>query len=122
MNVIRALQILSATSILFCSLVHASTISATDAKNHIGSQAEVCGNVASANHSTRSTGKPIFLNLDRAYPNHVFTVVIFEDYQGNFSYDLMSLKGKDICVSGRIDEYQGLPQIKARNESQIKVT
>lgn len=109
-----------AAQLVFCSSSQADSITSTEAKDYIGVTATVCGVVASANHAIRSTGKPIFLNLDEAFPNHVFTAVIFEDYQQNFSYDLTRLKGKYICVSGRVDEYKGLPQIKVRTQNQIK--
>src|SRR5262245_6692360 len=68
------------------------------AKNYIGKSETVCGQVASANYAPRNRGRPTFLNLDRAYPNHIFTVVIWGNDRVNFrdaperAYD-----GKRIC-------------------------
>jgi hypothetical protein len=39
-------------------------ITASEAKNHIGERATVCGHVASIRYADRSKGQPTFLNLD----------------------------------------------------------
>lgn len=58
----------------------AQTITAADAKNHIGEHAAtVCGKVASERTATNSRGKPTFINLDSAYPNQVFTILVWDD-------------------------------------------
>jgi len=88
---------------------------------HVGESATVCGQVASARFATNSNGQPTFLNLDKAYPKHIFTAVIFGDYRGNFDYAPESLKGAYICVTGRIDQYKGKPQVKVRNSKQIEI-
>ena len=93
----------------------------TDAVNHVGEQAEVCGKVASATFSTRSNGKPTFLNLGIAFPNHVFTVVVWGNVRPKFSYSPESLEGKTICVQGLITEYQGNPQIVVSGPSQLRI-
>jgi len=99
--------------------LQAGRISAPEASAHIGDHATVCGVVASANYATRSRGKPTFLNLDRPYPNHIFTAVIFDDYRSRFDYPPESLAGKRICVSGLVEEYKGRPQIKVKRPDQI---
>jgi hypothetical protein len=50
----------------------AATLTAADAKNHIGEQATVCGNVAGEKAATSSRGEPTFINLDAAFPNRLF--------------------------------------------------
>jgi hypothetical protein len=52
-------------------------LTAAEAKDHIGKKLIVCGTVVSARHATRSRGQPTFLNLDKPYPNQIFTVVIW---------------------------------------------
>lgn len=98
-----------------------SKITASQASEHVGESATVCGQVASARFATNSNGQPTFLNLDKAYPKHIFTAVIFGDYRGNFDYAPESLKGAYICVTGRIDQYKGKPQVKVRNSKQIEI-
>lgn len=51
-------------------------LTASEAKNHIGEEATVCGKAASARYAASSRGQPTFLNLDKPYPNPVFTVKI----------------------------------------------
>ena len=68
----------AAVALLWCALTYAQkSISAREAKDHVGQKATVCGKVASANYAVGSPGSPTFLNLDRAYPHQVFTIVIW---------------------------------------------
>ena len=103
------------------ALLAADNLKPIDAVNHVGEQAEVCGKVASATFSTRSKGKPTFLNLGIAFPNHVFTVVVWGNVRPKFSYAPESLEGKTICVQGLITEYQGKPQIVVSGPSQLRI-
>ena len=54
------------------------------AQNHVGEKATVCGKVVSSHYASSSNGEPTFLNLDEAYPNHVFTAVIWGDNREQF--------------------------------------
>jgi hypothetical protein len=72
---IRALVVPS-VFVLWATLGLAQTsISAAEAKNHIGEKGTVCGEVASTHYASRSRGKPTFINLDKPYPNQIFTGV-----------------------------------------------
>ena len=55
-----------------------------EAKDHIGEEVTVCGDVVSADYIRALEGRPTFLNLDAAYPDHVFSVTIMGDDRGNF--------------------------------------
>lgn len=96
------------------------SITPSQASHYVGQYAQVCGIVASATYAERDRGQPTFLNLDRAFPNHVFTAVIWGSNRTKFSYRPESLKGKRICVDGRIEEYRGKPQIEVYQPSQIE--
>ncbi len=99
----------------------AETISPEDAINHIGQQATVCGNVTSTHFSSRSKGQPTFINLNRPYPNQIFTVLIWGSDKGNFPGAPENYyRNKRICVSGKIQQYRGTPEIIVRSASQIK--
>ena len=91
------------------------------AQNHIGEKATVCGEVVSAHYAKSSRGEPTFLNLDEAYPNHVFTAVIWGDNREIFGEPEVKYKGKKICVTGRIKSYRGTAQIILYSEKQIQV-
>jgi|SRR6266700_8232835 len=67
-----------ALALLWSALAYAqSPISASEAKDHVGESATVCGGVASTHYAASSRGKPTFINLDRAYPNQIFTILIW---------------------------------------------
>jgi DNA/RNA endonuclease YhcR with UshA esterase domain len=96
-------------------------ITADDAGAYVGKEATVCGYVASTNYAANSKGQPTFLNLDKAFPRHIFTVVIFGESRKHFTSPEKSYNGKDICVTGLIKSYKGKPQIIAKSPSQINL-
>ncbi len=98
-----------------------SEYSAHMAQNHVGEKATVCGVVASTHYASSSKGEPTFLNLDEAYPNHVFTVVIWGENRERFAEPEVKYKGKNVCVTGKIKSYRGIAQIILYSESQISV-
>lgn len=62
----------------FLSIAYAQeTISPEDAAKFIGETKTICGMFASAHYAERSKGHPTFINLDKPYPNQVFTVLIW---------------------------------------------
>jgi DNA/RNA endonuclease YhcR with UshA esterase domain len=91
------------------------------AQNHIGEKATVCGEVASTYYASSSNGEPTFLNLDKAYPDHVFTAVIWGENRDNFDEPEVKYRGKSVCVTGKIKSYRGLAQIILYSEKQIQV-
>jgi DNA/RNA endonuclease YhcR with UshA esterase domain len=96
------------------------TISARDASLYIGQKATVCGEVVSTYYARSSRGRPTFLNIDRPYPNHIFTVVIFGDNRGSFGAPESRYSDRYICVTGKIKSYKGKAQIIAYSPKQIK--
>lgn len=98
-------------------------VSDADAHRHVGREVVVCGRVASATHLGSVRGRPTFLNFGRPYPNHTFTVVIWEDARGRFPEPPESLyEDADICVTGTVALYKGKPQIVVRSPTQIEAT
>jgi hypothetical protein len=57
---------------------------AAEAKDHFGESATVCGEVAGTRYVASSKGQSTFLNLDKPYPNQIFTVVIWGDNRSKF--------------------------------------
>jgi endonuclease G len=52
----------------------------------------------------------VLLNLDKQYPNEIFTVFIKKEDLVNFGYDPVAfLKGKRIAVSGKVSDLGGKP-------------
>ena len=96
------------------------SISAADARDHIGERATVCGQVASTHFAERSKGEPTFINLDKPYPNQIFTILIWGSDRGKFGDPERSYSGKHICVTGKIASYRGVAEIIAYEPFQIK--
>ncbi len=95
-------------------------IAPQEAASHVGELAVVCGAVASTHYAASSRGHPTFLNLDRAYPNQVFTVVIWGGARAAFPTPPESAyRGKRICVTGTISTYRGTPQIVVSSPSAL---
>jgi hypothetical protein len=95
----------------------AATITTAEAKNHVGEQATVCGKVASEKTATSSRGEPTFINLDAAYPNQVFTILIWGSDRG--SVGELPRVGSRVCASGMIQDYKGVPEIVVRSAGQL---
>jgi len=96
-------------------------INALEAAKHIGDQATVCGNVASTRYASSTRGEPTFLNLEKPYPKQVFTVVIWGRNRAKFGTPEAEYRNKRICVTGTIEDYRGVPQVEARQPSQITI-
>jgi hypothetical protein len=79
----------------------------------------VCGSFVSARYVASTKGQPTFLNLDKPYPNQVFTVLIWGENRSKFGTSESEYKGKRICVTGKITEYRGVPEVVADDPGQI---
>jgi hypothetical protein len=95
----------------------AQTITAADAKNHVGDQATVCGKVSGEKTATGSRGEPTFVNLDSAYPNQIFTILVWGDDRKNVGE--LPRVGSRVCASGVIQNYTGVPEIVVRGSGQL---
>jgi DNA/RNA endonuclease YhcR with UshA esterase domain len=96
-------------------------LTAIEAKEHYGETATVCGAVVSTRFADTATRQPTFLNLDRPYPNQVFTIVIWGDNRSKFGKPEDEYNGKRICVTGKITAYAGLPEIVAEDPKQLRL-
>ena len=100
-----------------------SSISAVRAANYIGQRATVCGKVVDSNYARSSNRSPTFLNFDRPYPTHPFTVVIWGNHRSNFpSSPETYYLNKSLCATGLIESYKNKPQIVADNKNQLKIS
>jgi DNA/RNA endonuclease YhcR with UshA esterase domain len=118
----RSLEALIATGALLvvATATAFQSIGPADAINQVGEAATVCGRVASAKYAESSRGSPTFLNLDRPYPDHIFTAVIWGTSRSRFHSPPEALSGKSICVTGVISIYRGKAQIEVSDPSQIR--
>ena len=107
---------------IFTSKVFAQEqINASQAVNFIGQTKTVCGVIASTKYASYSRGQPTFINLDKPYPNQVFTILIWgRDSAKFYNADRIFSVGKRICATGLISSYRGKPEMTVRGPSQIK--
>jgi hypothetical protein len=118
MKSLRSLKVVVLLLLIALSPAMAQSITAADAKNHIGEQATVCGKVASEHTGASSRGEPTFINLDSAYPNQLFTVLVWGDDRKNVG-ELPRI-GLRVCASGPIKDYRGVPEIVVRSSGQLR--
>jgi hypothetical protein len=102
-------------------LCQSKKLTTSEAKDHIGEQATVCGKVASARYAVTSRGKPTFLNLDKPYPSQVFTVLIWGENREKFGNPEEKYTDKQVCVTGKITEYRKAPEIVVSEPQNIEV-
>lgn len=107
----------------FCitPLIAQKRLTASEAKAHIGESTTVCGNVVSTHYSARSKGNPTFLNLDEAYPNQIFTILIWGSDRPKFGDPEAKYSHKKVCVTGLIKDYRGLPEVIVEQPGQIVI-
>lgn len=97
-------------------------VSWSTASRFVGRYVAIRGRVAGGYHASSSNGEPTFLNLGFDYPNpRRFTIVIWQEDRAKFGAPERRLRGRTICVTGRVSEYDGVPQIVVRSPSQIRL-
>ncbi len=97
---------------------HFNTI---DAKNFMqdGSTVQVVGTVVSARKSRKGNA---LINLDRKYPNQIFTIFIKKEDLVNFPYDPVTyFDGKEIVVKGKVAKMGSTPTIYLESEKRISL-
>lgn len=90
-----------------------------DAQNFIGDGKvhTVCGTSVSIKKHQKGH---VFINLDKKFPNQIFSVSIFSSNLKNFSYEPdIYLVNKKVCFTGKIAEHNGTPSMIIENEKNI---
>ena len=94
-------------------------IGVCQAGNYYNKEVIVEGKIVDAYRSKTNT---VFLNFEKAYPNHCFTSVIFSSDQYKFIQNPESYYlDKNVRIKGKIKEYQGKPEIILNDPSQIEI-
>ena len=91
------------------------------AKNYINKNDEVhvCGMVVSARLSKAGN---VLINLDKQFPNQVFTVFVKKEDIVNFNYSLPEmLKGKIICVKGKVINMGGTAAMYVSTQTELVI-
>lgn len=84
-----------------------------------GKKHNVCGKVVS---TKKTASGHVFINLDKQFPNQIFSISIFESNMVNFDYEPeVYLMNKEVCFKGKIGEYNGTSSMVIDNGKQVKL-
>lgn len=98
------------------------TVSAEDSKNYIGKTITIAGKVVDGRYLLSSGRQPTLLNIDKAFPNQIFSIVIYGEQRKAFGYKPEeTLLNKNILVTGKVELFKGIPQINVTNPDQIVI-
>jgi len=106
---------------IYAPSLPANTFNTVQAKLYMdkGESITVCGTVVGAKVTRNGH---VFLNLDKQFPNHIFTVTIWKDDLANFSYfPADELIGKKVFVTGKVSDFSGIPSMNIQKEKAIRV-
>ena len=88
--------------------ISSPVLSTAEAAQHVGENRTVCGQIVNTHIAESSHGTPTFFDIDQAWPNQVFDLVVWGDKKA----DIGSFpKSGKICASGKIILYKGHPEI-----------
>jgi exonuclease VII large subunit len=86
------------------------------ASQHVGQYVTIEGAVANV-HTSRAGNT--FLNFGAPYPNQLFSAVVFASSRTRFA-NLNQWTGRKVRVTGRVQLYQGRPEIILTDSSQLQ--
>ena len=110
---------MSVTLVGWAAAGQADPLAPDEAAKHAGETATVCGVVAGAKFAPQVRGGTTFLDFEKPYPNATFTALIFAGDRAKFGAPEKTAQGKDLCVTGKIEMYQGKPQIVLKDPKQL---
>jgi hypothetical protein len=100
----------------------AQQFSAEEASRKIGDSIKVCGTIYGGRFFETSNGSPTLLNMGAAYPSSPLTLMIPLSVRMKMGYEPeIQLKGKEVCVLGRVILFKDKPEIIIYNAGQIQM-
>ncbi|MEP6845001.1 MAG: hypothetical protein ABI861_03330 [Panacibacter sp.] len=113
------------TLIICCGTFLHSTgqqkITLAEINKHIGDTVTVCGKIFGGKFLDAAKNQPTFLNMGAQYPGQLLTVVIWGSTRKLFVYKPEDhFRGKNICVTGKIEVFKDKPQITVQQITQLK--
>lgn len=84
-----------------------------------GEEINVCGTVVSTRYSRSGN---LWLNIDKRFPNQIFSVFIRKKDLPNFSFDpQIVLANKKVCFRGEVENFSGTPTMNIHLEEAIQI-
>ena len=79
----------------------------------------VCGKVVNTKKHEKGH---VFIDLDKKFPNQVFSVSIFVSSIKNFDYEPeVYLMNQEVCFTGKVGEYRDTPNMIIENSKQVRL-
>lgn len=93
-----------------------------DINQHIGDSVRIEGKIFSGRFLSNNSGAPTLLNMGALYPNQKLTLVILGASRKNFNAaPEVSYTDQMVWVIGKIEMFEGKPQIVLSSKAQIGV-
>jgi len=97
-------------------------ITPAEVSKHIHDSVTVCGKIYGGKFLDAAKNQPTFLNMGAAYPDQLLTIVIWGGTRKSFTYKPEEhLKGRQVCVTGKIEIFKEKPQIVVQQAAQLQV-
>ena len=92
-------------------------------KDHIGDSVKVKGKIFGVRYFESAKNSPTLINVGGAYPNQVYTIVIFGDVRKKLGFDPEESKhaGGTAIVTGKVELYRDKPQIVITDPAQLRI-
>ena len=111
--------ILSGIILSVCVMAQ-TAIKQDEMSNHIGDSVKICIKIYGGIYLDRSKGTPTLLNAGDSYPRNPLTLVIGEDIRQTFAEKPEEFfKGKDVCITEKLELYKEKIQIRIGTKEQI---
>ena len=103
------------------SILHATPYGIHEAAEDIGEEVTVCGKVSATHYAVQSNAQPTYLDMGGAFPNQVFSIVIWGEDRGNFHAAPEELyRGQYLCATGLVETYKAKPLIFVSSPSALQ--
>ncbi|MGN6640866.1 MAG: hypothetical protein ACTHJ8_18290 [Mucilaginibacter sp.] len=118
----KKIVLLSAFVALFAFTASAQTrISAKDASKHLNETVTICDKIYSTKLIENSN--MVLLDVGGSHPNQYLTIVIKGEDRSKFNDKPEEyFKGHDVCVTGKLIDYKGKPEIIVSAADQLKLS
>jgi DNA/RNA endonuclease YhcR with UshA esterase domain len=110
-NIVLSLIFVFATTCTFAQ----KSISVDSAAAYIGETVTICTKV----YGIKAFDKVTLLNVGAAFPKSPLTIAISATDIANFETPLEKYNGQQICVTGKVLEFKGKPEIVVTKQDQI---
>jgi hypothetical protein len=117
------LLILALLSLSFLFSMAQQELKPEELKDHIGDSVKVKGKIFGVRYFESAKNSPTLINVGGAYPNQVYTIVIFGEVRKKlgFAPEESKYTGGMAIVTGKVELYKDKPQIVITDPAQLQI-